>query len=293
MAARFDGRPRAICPGAGHRAVAAQPALLITPDGADDPPGLVLAHEFLALGFPSELTVLDVLTSEHRRVGAIHDPSELRTGHVRSSGCPMPTIELNVGDTPAELARIRAWRSRFLRAEPEIRVRVLELSMTERARQTAGDRAGLRLLDRRADVDAPDLKELHRAGRKPGSQLWRELEALRARHALAGFLIRSHSTRSTTLILNLHALEALLEDGLAEISITDQGCPREDVFGHTTALDHMQQFVAWTGAWTSELERLAGQAKRLGLIVLRFAWQAKTAALMLLAIAWWALRLAL
>jgi hypothetical protein len=245
------------------------------------------------LGYPSELTVGDVLTNESRRVGAMHDPSELRTGHVRSSGCPMATIEVKVGDSPAELARIRAWRSRFLRAEPEIRVRSINLSMTERARQAAGHRAGLRLLNLCANVDAPDLEELHRAGRKPGSQLWRELEALRSSHALVGFIVRSHSPRSTTLILNLHALEALLEAGLIEISITDEHCRREDVFGHTTALDHFQQFIAWIAAWIGEIERLAGQAKRLGLIVLGFAWRAKMASAALLAVGWWALRLVL
>ncbi|MGH8515570.1 MAG: hypothetical protein ACREV8_16835, partial [Gammaproteobacteria bacterium] len=134
----------------------------------------MLAHEFLALGYPSELSVLNILTSEDRRVGAVHDPSELRTGHARSSGCPKATIKFKIGDNPAELARIRVWRSRLLRAEPEIRVRVIALSMTDHARQAAGYRAVIRLLERREELDAPDLEELNRGVKRPGSELWHE-----------------------------------------------------------------------------------------------------------------------
>ena len=291
MARRSDGQLNALHPGAGRRAVTEQLALLIS--DAPAPEGLVIAQTCLILGYPSELTAGDFLTNEHRRVGAIHDASELRTGHSCSSGCSKATIKVKVGDSPAELARIRVWRSRFFRAEPEIRVRSIDVSMTERARQAAGDTAGLRLLDLCANADAPDLEELHEAGREPGSELWCEIEALRSSLALVGFVVRSRSPRGTTLILNLHALEELLKAGLMEISIKDEHCRREDVFGHTTALDHFQQFIAWIAAWIGEIERLAGQAKRLGLIVLRFAWRAKTAGAALLGLVCLVLRLVL
>jgi hypothetical protein len=100
-----------------------------------------------------------------------------------------------------------------------------EISLTPKALQEVGPRAGLRLADISSEAGAPTFQVLDRAGKVPGSQLWIEQGRRRERDLLVGEIVRNEDDNSRVILLHQHALALLHEDGLVNITALD------DVYG--------------------------------------------------------------
>ena len=161
-------------------------------------PRLVLARQLLLVAHPGEQTADDFLRNDARRLGR------------RASGdvCPY-ALFATTGESAAELARIRVERAPFLRYGYPTRVPLARITITH------GAGAGLRLLDLRDQPDSA-LLSLHRSGQQPGSPEWNRLCSRLDHEPLVGLLV-SISDGTTGVVVDLHALTALLAEGLVEI----------------------------------------------------------------------------
>jgi hypothetical protein len=182
---------------------------------------LIAAREIIVDLEPGERTWKDVAQNPRRRVDRPPNEAARTSGNVAGSNRENAYIFLDVMLGPGaifEVANIRAESARWLRHRGNTRVGLLELTMSARARQRHAG-AAIRLLDRRADPDAPSLADLHRAGARCDTPEWQELRELRDIHNLAGFIVRSTGSR-LTIILNLHASELLFEADLVSAAIS-------------------------------------------------------------------------
>jgi hypothetical protein len=179
---------------------------------------LIAAREMIVDLEPGERTSRDVARNPRRRVGRPCDEAERTSDDVAGSNCENAYFFVDVLEDVVEAATVRAESAPWLRDHGNTRFGLLTLTMSDRARQRHAG-AAVRLLDLRADPDAPSLAHLHRAGARRDTPEWQALWELRDIHNLTGFIVRSTGSR-LTVILNLHAFELLVEADLVSDTIS-------------------------------------------------------------------------
>lgn len=163
---------------------------------------------------PGELTWRDVTRNPARRVGVSCDSAEQECGDIAASHCDNVYIVVDAiseKDVP-DVAAARSEPAHWLVQKGLVLLGRLDLRITDLARRRVGSQAALRFLDLIEDPSAPTLAQLHSAGTRANSAEWKALRAVRKSHNLVGFIL-GPSEFGVTVILNVHALELLLERG--------------------------------------------------------------------------------
>lgn len=231
------------------------PALFVT-RVHEDLHGLVLAPRLVGIAEPGERKLLDLTRSPLRRLGSACDPGERALDDVAASNCMNAYFVLDViaEEDLTSVAERRAEQAECLAENGSVKVGIARIAMTDRARAITRS-ASLRLLDLRDDPDGPTYEALNDAGRERGSAEWRTLQTLRARHNLVGFLVCSRR-QGITVLLNIHALELLLERGFIRENLEHDAIP-------IGWLQRLQRFVDIVEAGVDQIVRLMKAQERL------------------------------
>lgn len=178
-------------------------------------PGTVRASYITFQAQAGERSLEDVLANRRRRVGRVHDPSELTHGDLAASDCSRAVLQLVVG-SPEDIAATQVLR---LGAEccssDYVDIAYFEIGLTRKAYSELGEEAGLRVFDQRDNPDVRGLRQLQIEGQDADSAIWRQLDETRRREHVLAMLIASPRSEPTSITIAwAHWLAALHEEGL-------------------------------------------------------------------------------